>query len=82
MEYAGIQCPDDKPYIESFFGHYKTEEVYRSSYTTLAEGQVGWSLYRIWYETDRVHESLNSQTPHQRLTLMSRSGTSQAVQQK
>ena len=69
LEYAGIQCPDDKPHIESFFGHYKTEEVYRSSYTTLAEGQVGWSLYRIWYETERVHESLGYQTPRQRLTI-------------
>ena len=65
LEYAGIQCPDDKPYIESFFGHYKTEEVYRGSYMTLAEGQVGWALYRIWYETERVHESLGYQTPHQ-----------------
>ena len=37
LEYAGIQCPDDKPYIESCFGHYKTQEVYRSSYPTLAE---------------------------------------------
>lgn len=68
LEYAGIQCPDDKPYIESFFGHYKTEEVYRSAYTTLAEAQVGWSLYRIWYESERVHESLDYQTPRQRLT--------------
>lgn len=67
LEYAGIQCPDDKPYIESFFGHYKTEEVYRSSYTTLAEGQVGWSLYRVWYEAERVHESLGYQTPQQRM---------------
>ena len=67
LEYAGIQCPDDKPYIESFFGHYKTEEVHRSSYTMLAEGQVGWLLYRIWYETERVHESLGYQTPQQRI---------------
>ena len=29
------------------------------------EGQVGWSLYRIWYEAERVHESLGYQTPHQ-----------------
>ena len=50
------------------FGHYKTEEVYRSAYTTLAEAHVGWQLYRIWYETERVHESLGYQTPHQRLT--------------
>ena len=68
LEYAGVQCPDDKPYIESFFGHYKTEEVYRTSYATLAEAQVGWQLYRIWYETERVHESLEYQTPHQSLT--------------
>jgi putative transposase len=67
LEYTGIQCPDDKPYIESFFGHYKTEEVYRTSYATLAEGQVGWSLYRIWYETERVHESLGYQIPQCRL---------------
>ena len=66
LEYAGIQCPDDKPYIESFFGHYKTEEVYRSSYTTLAEGQVGWQLYRIWYEAERLHESLDYDTPQRR----------------
>ena len=68
LEYAGIQCPDDKPYIESFFGHYKTEEVYRTSYATLAEAQVGWQLYRIWYEAERVHESLEYRTPHQSLT--------------
>ena len=65
VEYAGIQCPDDKPYIESFFGHYKTEEIYRSSYTTLAEAQVGWQLYRVWYETERIHESLDYRTPQQ-----------------
>jgi transposase InsO family protein len=69
LEYAGIQCPDDKPYIESLFGHYKTEEVCRTSYTTLAEGQVGWQLYRVWYEADRVHESLGYQTPRQRLAI-------------
>ena len=56
------------PEFESFSGHYKTEEVYRSQYTTRAEGQVGWQLYRIWYETERVHESLGYQTPHGRVT--------------
>ena len=33
------------------------------------EGQVGWSLYRIWYEAERVHEALDYQTPRQRLTI-------------
>ena len=63
LEYAGIQCPEDKPHIESFFGHYKTEEVYRNAYTALAEAQVGWQLYRVWHEAERVHQSLGYQTP-------------------
>ena len=63
LEYAGIQCPEDKPYIESFFGHYKTEEVYRNAYASLPEAQVGWKLYRLWYEAERVHQSLGYQTP-------------------
>ena len=25
--------------------------------------QVSWQLYRIWYENERVHESLDYQTP-------------------
>ena len=33
----------------------------------LAEGQVAWQLYRIWYEAERLHESLDYQTPRQRL---------------
>jgi len=44
-----------------------TVEASRAN-VALAEGQVGWQLYRIWYETERVHESLDYQTPHQRLT--------------
>jgi putative transposase len=63
LEYAGIQCPQDKPYIESFFGHYKTEEVYRNAYASLSEAQVGWKLYRLWYEAERIHQSLGYRTP-------------------
>lgn len=65
LEYAGIQCPEDKPHIESFFGHYKTEEVYRNAYVSLAEAQAGWQLYRVWYEAERVHQSLGYRTPKQ-----------------
>ena len=65
LEYAGIQCPDDKPYIESFFGKYKVEEVYRNEYRDLTEARMGWELYRSWYETKRIHQSLNYQTPKQ-----------------
>jgi putative transposase len=65
LEYAGIQCPDDKPYIEAFFSKYKIEEVYRNEYRNSAEAKTGWELYRSWYETERVHQSLGYQTPHQ-----------------
>ena len=40
LEYAGIQCPEDKPYIESFFGSYKTEELYRNEYNSLADSRL------------------------------------------
>jgi len=68
LEYAGIQCPDDKPYIESFFGKYKTEEVYRMDYASAIEGSTAWELYRRWYETERVHQSLGYRTPQQVVT--------------
>ncbi len=63
LEYAGIQCPEDKPYIESFFGSYKTEELYRNEYNSLAEAQTGWKKYRDWYRSDRLHQSLRYLSP-------------------
>jgi len=63
LEYAGIQCPEDKPYIESFFGSYKTEELYRNEYNSLAEARSGWESYRAWYCNDRLHQSLWYKSP-------------------
>lgn len=63
LEYAGIQCPEDKPYIESFFGKYKTEEVYRNEYESLSEARSGWESYRAWYKFERLHQSLGYQSP-------------------
>jgi putative transposase len=63
LEYAGIQCPEDKPYIESFIGSYKTEEVYRNEYTSLEETRAGWELYKAWYRTERLHQSLGYMSP-------------------
>lgn len=63
LEYAGIQCPEDKPYIESFFGSYKTEELYRNEYTSLAEAITRWESYRAWYCNDRLHQALWYKSP-------------------
>ena len=36
-----------------------------NEYRNNAEAKAGWELYRSWYETERVHQSLNYQTPKQ-----------------
>ncbi len=63
LEYTGVQCPEDKPYIESFFGSYKTEELYRNEYNSLAEAITGWESYRAWYRNDRLHFALWYKNP-------------------
>jgi putative transposase len=63
LEYAGVQCPEDKSYIESFFGSYKTEELYRNEYDSLAEARTGWESYRDWYRNDRLHQALWYKSP-------------------
>jgi len=65
LEYAGIRCPDDKPYIEAFISKYKVEEVYRNEYRNIAEAKMAWELYRVWHENERIHQTLNYQTPRQ-----------------
>lgn len=65
LEYAGVKCPEDKPYIESFIGSYKTEELYRREYRGFLEARSGWEAYRAWYRSDRLHQSLDYQSPLQ-----------------
>lgn len=63
LEYAGVKCPEDKPYIESFNGSYKTEEIYRHEYRGFLEARTGWETYRAWYRSERLHQSLNYLSP-------------------
>ena len=63
LEYAGVKCPQDKPYIESFIGSYKTEELYHHEYRGFAEAMTGWETYRAWYREDRLHQALAYQSP-------------------
>jgi len=65
LEYAGVKCPEDKPYIESFNGSYKTEEIYRHEYRTYHEARTGWEAYRAWYRSERLHQSLDYLSPLQ-----------------
>lgn len=63
LEFCGIQTPNDKPYIESFIGCYKLEEVYRNDYQTFFEAYDGWGNYMTWYNTARPHGSLDNLSP-------------------
>jgi putative transposase len=65
LEYAGVKCPEDKPYIESFNRSYKTEEVYRHEYLNLQEAHIAWETYRAWYRVNRLHQSLDYLSPLQ-----------------
>ena len=65
LEYAGVKCPEDKPYIEAFFSSYKTEELYRNEYHSFEEARANWDDYRGWYRNDRIHQSLDYMSPVQ-----------------
>jgi putative transposase len=65
LEYCGIRCPDDKPYIESFFAMYKKEEVYRNDYEDCLQAKGGWLSFKSWYNEDRLNQGLNYLTPRE-----------------
>jgi len=58
IEYCGINCPNDKPYVESFFSRYKCEEVYRNEYGSFTNAFLGWVQYKDWYKSKRIHQGL------------------------
>jgi putative transposase len=69
LEFCGIRCPDDKPYIESFFAAYKKEEVYRNEYETFAQAESGWYAFKQWYNTDRLNQGLNYLVPNEAVSI-------------
>jgi len=62
LEYCGIKCPNDKPYIENFFSRYKCEEVYRNEYSGFSNAYKGWRNYKYWYNTERIHQGIGYKT--------------------
>ena len=63
IEYCGVQAPNDKPYVESWFSCYKKEEVYRNDYRNFWEAKVGFESYVTWYNDRRPHGSLGNISP-------------------
>jgi len=62
IDYCGIDCPDDKPFIESFFSRYKCEEVYRNEYSNFSQAFIHWVQYKHWYNNSRIHQGLAYKT--------------------
>ncbi len=62
IEYCGINCPNDKPYVESFFSRYKCEEVYRNEYRSFTAAFLSWLQYKDWYTNRRIHQGLGWMT--------------------
>jgi transposase InsO family protein len=48
LECAGVQYPEDKPYIGPFFGSYKAEELYRNDRLHQA----------LWYKSPRDYAKI------------------------
>lgn len=63
IEFCGVQAPNDKPYIESWFACYKREEVYRNDYRNFWEARTGFEAYLDWYNNRRPHGSLGNISP-------------------
>lgn len=63
VEYCGVQAPNDKPYVESWFACYKREEVYRNDYRNFWEAKTGFESYVGWYNNIRPHGSLGNISP-------------------
>lgn len=63
LEFCGVQAPNDKPYIESWFACYKREEVYRNDYQNFWEAKTGFEAYADWYNNRRPHGSLGNISP-------------------
>jgi len=63
IEYCGVQAPNDKPYVESWFACYKREEVYRNDYQNFWEAKTGFESYVGWYNNIRPHGSLGNISP-------------------
>lgn len=63
IEYCGVQAPNDKPYVESWFACYKREEVYHNDYQNFWEAKTGFESYVGWYNNIRPHGSLGNISP-------------------
>lgn len=55
----------DNIFVERLWRSVKYEEVYLHQYLTVSEARRGLNQYFMFYNTERIHESLGYKTPHE-----------------
>ncbi len=55
----------DNIFVERLWRSVKYEEVYLHQYLTVSEARRGLDQYFMFYNTERIHESLGYKTPYE-----------------
>jgi putative transposase len=62
-QYTGYDAPDDNAFVERVIRTIKEEEIWPSSYDSLAEALKSLEDYISYYNASRIHASLGYRTP-------------------
>jgi len=62
-QYTGYNAPDDNAFVERIIRTIKEEEVWPNVYDTFTEAWDAIDEYVRYYNTERIHSSLDYQTP-------------------
>ncbi|HHT55265.1 MAG TPA: IS3 family transposase [Acholeplasma sp.] len=62
--YSRTARPTENAVVESFFSHFKKEEIYRQKYNSLEDLQQSIDEYIDFFNNYRPHHHLNGQTPN------------------
>ena len=65
MEMDGRGRAYDNIFVERLWRSVKYEEVYLHQYLSVAEARKGLDKYFMFYNTERIHESLGYKTPYE-----------------
>jgi putative transposase len=63
--FARPRTPDDNPFVESFFGTFKTAPQYPGRFLDLEEADRYFSHYVNWYNKEHLHSGIDYVTPEQ-----------------
>ena len=62
--YSRTARPTENAVVESYFSHFKKEEIYRQKYNSLEDLQQSIDEYIDFFNNYRPHHHLNGQTPN------------------